>query len=98
MIMIKINLTGTHKENMTAIRNAPISEGFKKYVRKELKKHYDDLDKELMRVMDSTDDGESERNSIPIHELVPKGMTIKEYFGKEQRLLRGESISYMKFD
>jgi hypothetical protein len=25
-------------------------------------------------------------------------MTIKEYFGKEQRLLRGENISYMKFD
>jgi len=88
MIMININLTGTHKENMTAIRNAPISEGFKKHVRKELKKHYDDLDKELM----------SEQNDIPIHELVPKGMTIKEYFGKEQRLLRGENISYVKFD
>jgi hypothetical protein len=39
-----------------------------------------------------------EKNSIPINELVPKGMTIKEYFGKEQRLLRGENISYMKFD
>ena len=39
-----------------------------------------------------------EENSIPINALVPKGMTIKEYFGKEQRLLRGESISYMKFD
>ena len=39
-----------------------------------------------------------EENSIPINEIVPKGMTIKEYFGKEQRLLRGENISYMKFD
>ena len=39
-----------------------------------------------------------EKNSIPINEIVPKGMTIKEYFGREQRLLREESISYMKFD
>ena len=39
-----------------------------------------------------------EEMSIPLSELIPFGMTIKEYFGKEQRLLRGESISYMKFD
>ena len=37
-------------------------------------------------------------DAIPLHELVPKGMSFKEYFGKKQRLLRGESISYMKFD
>ena len=43
-------------------------------------------------------DIEYEKNSIPINQLVPKGMTIKEYFGKEQRLLREESISYMTFD
>ena len=43
-------------------------------------------------------DIEYEKNSIPLGELIPKGMTIKEYFGKEQRLLRGESISYMNFD
>ena len=43
-------------------------------------------------------DIEYEENSIPLRELIPKGMTIKEYFGKEQRLLRGENISYMKFD
>ena len=43
-------------------------------------------------------DIEYEKNSIPINEIVPKGMTIKEYFGKEQRLLREESISYMTFD
>ena len=43
-------------------------------------------------------DIEYEKNSIPLRELIPKGMTIKEYFGREQRLLRGESISYVKFD
>ena len=43
-------------------------------------------------------DIEYEKNSIPLRELIPKGMTIQEYFGKEQRLLRSESISYMKFD
>ena len=37
-------------------------------------------------------------DAIPLHELVPKGMTIKEYFSRKQRLLRGESISYVKFD
>ena len=39
-----------------------------------------------------------EENSIPINEIVPKGMSIKEYFGREERLLRGENISYVKFD
>ena len=43
-------------------------------------------------------DIEYEKNSIPLGELIPKGMTIQEYFGKEQRLLRGENISYMYFD
>ena len=43
-------------------------------------------------------DIEYEKNSIPLRELIPKGMTIKEYFGREQRLLRGENISYVKFD
>ena len=37
-------------------------------------------------------------DAIPLHELVPNGMTIKEYFGREQRLLRGENINYVKFD
>ena len=37
-------------------------------------------------------------DAIPLHELVPKGMTFKEYFGRKERLRRGESISYMKFD
>ena len=43
-------------------------------------------------------DIEYEKNSIPLRELIPKGMTIQEDFGKEQRLLRGENISYMNFD
>ena len=57
-----------------------------KNVENELTSIYKDLDIEY------------EKNSIPLRELIPKGMTIKEYFGKEQKLLRGESISYMKFD
>ena len=36
MIMIKVDVTGTHKENMTEINNAEISEGFKAHIRKEL--------------------------------------------------------------
>ncbi len=87
--MMKINLTGTHEENMTAINNAEISEGFKAHIRKELQEQVDRcLDLSIEHV----------GNRIPIHELVPKGMTIKEYFGREQRLLRGENISYVKFD
>ncbi len=87
--MMKINLTGTHEENMTAINNAEISEGFKAHIRKELQEQVDRcLDLSIEHV----------GNRIPIHELVPRGMTIKEYFGREQRLLRGENISYVKFD
>jgi hypothetical protein len=37
-------------------------------------------------------------DAIPLHELIPKGMTHKEYFSRKQRLLRGESISYVMFD
>mgnify|MGYP006144072909 CR=1 FL=1 len=87
--MIMIDLTGTHEEAMTEINNAPISDEFKAHIRKELQTQIDKcLDLDI----------EHEENGIPIHELVPKGMTIKEYFGREQRLLRGENISYMKFD
>ena len=53
---------------------------------KNVKRVYEDLDTYY------------EENSIPINEIVPKGMTIKKYFGREERLKRGESISYMKFD
>ena len=81
-VKIEINGTVTSKE-------------FKEHLRKEYHNSFDEY-------MDSTRgidlDVFYEEMSIPINELVPKGMTIKEYFGKEQRLLRGESISYMKFD
>ena len=81
-VKIEINGTVTSKE-------------FKEHLRREYHNSFDEY-------MDSTRgidlDVFYEERSIPINELVPKGMTIKEYFGKEQRLLRGESISYMKFD
>ena len=81
-VKIEINGTVTSKE-------------FKEHLRREYHNSFDEY-------MDSTRgidlDVFYEEMSIPINEIVPKGMTIKEYFGKEQRLLRGESISYMKFD
>ena len=81
-VKIEINGTVTSKE-------------FKEHLRKEYHNSFDEY-------MDSTRgidlDVFYEEMSIPINKIVPKGMTIKEYFGKEQRLLRGESISYMKFD
>ena len=81
-VKIEINGTVTSKE-------------FKEHLRREYHNSFDEY-------MDSTRgidlDVFYEERSIPISELVPKGMTIKEYFGREQRLLREESISYMKFD
>lgn len=92
---VKINLTGTHEEVMNVINETPITDEFKTHLWKQYKKDYDE-------VWNSTGgidlDIEYEENSIPLGELIPKGMTIKEYFGKEQRLLRGENISYMYFD
>jgi len=92
---IKIALTGTHEEVMNVINETPITDEFKSHLWKQYNKDYDE-------VWNSTsgDDLDSyyEEISIPIHELVPKGMTIKEYFGKEQRLLRGENISYINFE
>ena len=77
------------------INESVTSKKFKEHLRKEYHNSFDEY-------MDSTRgidlDVFYEENSIPISELVPKGMTIKEYFGKEQRLLRGENISYMYFD
>jgi len=93
-----IDLTGTHEENMAAIASAPISEGFKAHIRKDYQKQCDELNIELDSIFSKDLDIEHEKNSIPINEIVPKGMTIKKYYSKEQRLLRGESISYMKFD
>ena len=81
-VKIEINGTVTSKE-------------FKEHLRKEYHNSFDEY-------IDSTRgidlDVFYEERSIPINEIVPKGMTIKEYFGKEQRLLREESISYMTFD
>ena len=71
------------------------SKEFKEHLRREYHNSFDEY-------MDSTRgidlDVFYEEMSIPINEIVPKGMTIKEYFGKEQRLNRGENISYMMFD
>ena len=92
---VKINLTGTCEEAMGAIDKAPITDEFKRYLWKEYNKDCDEVWNSTRGVDLDT---YYEENSIPINELVPKGMTIKEYFGREERLKRGENISYMKFD
>ena len=89
---IKIDLTGTSEEVMNVINETPITDEFKTHLWKQYKKDYDEVWNSTKGI--DLDIGED----IPISELVPKGMTIKEYFGKEQRLLREESISYMTFD
>ena len=78
--MMKIDLTGTHEENMTAINNAEISEEFKAHIRKDLQEQ---VDRCLSSCFGVDLDIEHVGNRIPIHELVPKGMTIKEYFGND---------------
>ena len=92
---IKIDLTGTHEEVMNVINETPITDEFKTHLWKEYNKDCDEVWNSTRGVDLDT---YYEENSIPLRELIPKGMTIKEYFGKEQRLLRGENISYMKFD
>ena len=92
---VKIDLTGTHEEVMNVINETPITDEFKSHLWKQYNKDCDEVWNST-RGIDL--DVFYEENSIPISELVPKGMTIKEYFGKEQRLLRGENISYMYFD
>ena len=88
----KLDLTGTYEEAMKEIDTAPITDEFKAHLWTEYNKDYDEVWNSTRGVdLDIKDD-------IPINELVPKSMTIKEYFGKEQRLLRGESISYVNFD
>ena len=77
------------------INESVTSGNFKEHLRKNYHNPYDEY-MEDTRGIDL--DVFYEKNSIPINQLVPKGMTIKEYFGKEQRLLRGENISYMYFD
>ena len=92
---IKIDLTGTHEEVMNVINETPITDEFKSHLWKQYNKDCDEVWNST-RGIDL--DIEYEENSIPLRELIPKGMTIKEYFGKEQRLLRGENISYMYFE
>ena len=92
---VKIDLTGTHEEVMNVINETPITDEFKSHLWKQYNKDCDEVWNST-RGVDL--DVFYEENSIPISELVPRGMTIKEYFGKEQRLLRGENISYMYFD
>ena len=92
---VKIDLTGTHEEVMNVINETPITDEFKTHLWKQYKKDYDEVWNSTRGVDLDTF---YEENSIPINQLVPKGMTIKEYFGKDQRLLRGENISYMYFD
>ena len=77
------------------INESVTSDNFKEHLRKYYHNSYDEYESDTRHI-----DLEVfyEEMSIPINEIVPKGMTIKEYFGKEQRLLRGENISYMKFD
>ena len=92
---VKIDLTGTSEEVMNVINETPITDEFKSHLWKQYNKDCDEVWNST-RGVDL--DIEYEENSIPLGELIPKGMTIKEYFGKEQRLLRGENISYMYFD
>ena len=92
---VKIDLTGTHEDAIEEIDKASISDEFKVHLWKQYNKEYDEAWNSTIGVDLDTF---YEESSIPISELVPKGMTIKEYFGKEQRLLRGENISYMYFD
>ena len=89
---VRIDLTGTSEEVMNVINETPITDEFKTHLWKEYNKDCD----EITRGVDL--DTYYEEMSIPLSELIPFGMTIKEYFGKEQRLLRGENISYVKFD
>jgi hypothetical protein len=77
------------------INESVTSDNFKEHLRKNYHNSYDEyLDDTRHIDLDTY----YEENSIPINEIVPKGMTIKKYFGREERLKRGESISYMKFD
>ena len=77
------------------INESVTSDNFKEHLRKNYHNSYDEYESDTRHI---DLDVFIEERSIPISELVPKGMTIKEYFGKEQRLLRGENISYVKFD
>ena len=77
------------------INESVTSDNFKEHLRKNYHNSYEEYESDTRHI---DLDVYYEKMSIPINQLVPKGMTIKEYFGKEQRLLREENISYVKFD
>ena len=77
------------------INESITSDNFKEHLRKNYHNSYDEYESDTRHI---DLDVFYEEMSIPINEIVPKGMTIKEYFGREERLKRGENISYMKFD
>ena len=77
------------------INESVTSDNFKEHLRKNYHNSYDEYESDTRHI---DLDVFYEENSIPINEIVPKGMTIKEYFGKEQRLLREENISYVNFE
>jgi len=77
------------------INESVTSDNFKEHLRKNYHNSYDEYESDTRHI---DLDVFYEEMSIPINEIVPKGMTIKEYFSKKQRLLRGENISYVKFD
>ena len=77
------------------INESITSDNFKEHLRKNYHNSYEEYESDTRHI---DLDVYYEKMSIPINEIVPKGMTIKEYYGREQRLLRGENISYVKFD
>ena len=77
------------------INESVTSDNFKEHLRKNYHNSYEEYESDTRHI---DLDVYYEKMSIPINQLVPKGMTIKEYYGRDRRLLRGESISYMKFD
>jgi len=77
------------------INESITSDNFKEHLRKNYHNSYDEYESDTRHI---DLDVFYEKMSIPINEIVPKGMTIKEYFGREQRLLREENVSYVKFD
>jgi len=77
------------------INESVTSDNFKEHLRKN---YHDSYNEYLDDTRNIDLDVYYEKMSIPLSELIPFGMTIKKYFSKEERLNRGENISYVKFD
>jgi hypothetical protein len=77
------------------INESVTSDNFKEHLRKNYHNSYDEYESDTRHI---DLDVYYEKNSIPLSELIPFGMTIKKYFSKEERLNREENISYVKFD